>query len=89
MPTTAITAATDLSGKLRYLEAFNFTENAGSPAEARVLLRDGSSGGTILRDIRIPASGSTSITFDKPLYFPSGLYVHVSAGTVRGGVTGT
>lgn len=67
---------------------WNFAENAGSPAAARVLLRDGGAAGTIIADIRLLASQSSGTEYTAPLRCLSalGFYVEVNAGTVRGSV---
>lgn len=67
---------------------FNFAENAGSPGAARVLVRDGGAGGTIIHDIRIAASQSVGDIFPMAVRCTStsGFYVEVNAGTVRGAV---
>lgn len=67
---------------------WNFAENAGTPAAARVLLRDGGAGGEIVADIRLAASQSVGEDYPHPLRCrsASGFYVEVNAGTVRGSV---
>lgn len=82
----AISASTDLTARVFTVSSVHIAENAGSPAAARVLLRNGGSGGTILCDIRVAASDSKHVTFPRPARFPSGLYVEVNAGSVRGAV---
>lgn len=69
------------------VNGWQFTENAGTPAAARVLLREGS-GGTIVADIRLAASESVGETYPEPLELMSGCYVEVSSGSVRGAVYG-
>lgn len=88
MASYAITATSDRSQVIRYLQQIHLAENAGTPAAAKVFLKNGSSGGTLFNDIRLAASESKSTVFDPPLYFPLGLYVEVAVGTVRGSVTG-
>lgn len=88
MITTALTGSAGLQRKVKTLRRIDVAENAGSPAIAKVLLRDVDQNGAILCHINIAASESKHITFDPPLRFPSGLYVHVSSGTIRGSVTG-
>lgn len=84
-----IVASADLSTTVRYLRGIYLAENAADPgAEARVLFRNGNSTAMILLDLRIPAKTSKEISFPSPLYFSAGLYVHVTAGTVRGGIDG-
>lgn len=83
-----ITGSIACNRKIRHLCRIDVTENAGSPAVARVLLRDVDQNGAIVGDVRIAASDSRHLTFDPPLPFPGGLYVQVSTGTVRGSVTG-
>lgn len=72
----------------RYLSRIVIAENAGTPALAKVLLKDGSTSGNLLEPITLAASGSVDITFTPPMYFPSGIIaVQVSTGTVRGNLT--
>lgn len=84
----AVTATNDLTDEVEHVLSYHFAENAGTPAEARVLLRDGSSTGTVVCDIRIAASDSKALSFDRPLHFPKGVYVEIASGTVRGAVDG-
>lgn len=86
MAITAIAGSVDMTGVARYLNAWHFAENAGSPAICRILIRDGGLSGTVMVDIRIAASESKSQSYAKPLFFPSGIYIQQSAGTIRGGV---
>lgn len=74
--------------QIRTVRRIDVAENAGTPAAARVQLKDTDANGTLLCDIRIAASDSRHIDFATPLRFPNGLYIQVSAGTVRGSVTG-
>lgn len=93
MPSQAVFATTDLTTKVRYVTAWSFAENAATPAAARVVLKDGGSGGPVIVDIALAASDSKSATYPKPLHFPNGLYVHLTsaAGTtaIRGSIQGT
>jgi hypothetical protein len=83
----AVTASGQTS--IKNLHGWNFAENAGTPAAARVLLRDGSASGAILADIRLAASGfDVQSALDVRIQGASGLYVEVNAGTVRGAVYG-
>lgn len=84
----AVAASANLATKIRYVTGWSFAENAGSAADARVLFRDTDVNGAVVRDIRIPAGSTKEMSYDRPLYFPGGLYVLVSAGTVRGSVEG-
>lgn len=82
-----IVGTADLTTTCRYLRGIYLAENAADPgAEARVLLRNGSSTAQVLMDIRIPAKGSKEINLPRALYFSAGCYVHVTTGTVRGGI---
>ena len=67
---------------------WNFAENAGTPAAARVLLRDGGAGGAIIADIRLSASQSAGTEYTAPIRCTGtgGFYAEVNAGTVRGSV---
>lgn len=84
----AVTGSTDLTTKEKRLLAWDFAENAGTPAAARVLLRDGGATGSIVIDIRLAASESKHAGYSlvPGRVFPSGVYVDVAAGTVRGSV---
>lgn len=75
--------------RLKSVHRIDLAENAGTPADARVLLKDTDSNGTLLADVRIKAGESRHLEFRPPLRFPNGVYVQVTAGTVRGSVTGT
>lgn len=94
MPSTPITATLDLTvaganaTRVRYVSSIEIAENAGTPAAARVQLREGGSGGAVKRDIRIKAEESKGEGFSPPLFFPEGVYILVSAGTVRGSIEG-
>lgn len=82
-----VTATVDLTAKGRRVHAWNLAENAGSPAAARVLLRDGGASGAIVADIRLPASDSKHAAYGtRGLTFTAGVYVEVATGTVRGSV---
>lgn len=87
-PSLYKTVTADTDTKLRILTGFSFAENdGGTPAEARVLLRNGV-GGDIVFDIRLGASESKEIELDHPVKFPSGVYADVDGGTIRGAVFG-
>jgi hypothetical protein len=94
MPSIPITATTDLTiagtgtTRLRYVSSIELAENAGTPAAARVQLREGGSGGAVKRDIRLKAEESKGEGFSPPLFFPEGVYILASAGTVRGSIEG-
>jgi hypothetical protein len=79
-----IAASTSLARGGRYLSSYALTENAGTPAAARVLLRNKDVNGDIVVDVRLAASETRHVALSRPVYFPDGIYVHVSAGTVRG-----
>lgn len=86
MADLSFTGSTSVNG--RYVSAWSVAENAGTPALAKVLLRDASSSGTIIAVISIAASESKALSYPQPLYFPSGvIFVQVSTGTARGDVT--
>lgn len=74
--------------RIRTVHRIDVTENAGTAAEARIQLKDTDSNGTLLCDIRVKAGESRHIDFETPLRFPNGVYLQVSAGTVRGSITG-
>lgn len=83
-----IIATADLSTTVRYVRGIYLAENGATPAEARVLLRNGNATAAVLLDLRIPASTSKEISLPTPLFFSAGCYVHVTVGTVRGGIDG-
>lgn len=83
-----VLATTDATRRIRSLRSWSFAENAGTPAAARVLLRNGSSSGDVVVDVRLAASESKHVSYAAPVFFPAGLYVQVSVGTVRGSVEG-
>lgn len=75
--------------RIRTVHRIDVAENAASPgAEARIQLKDTDSNGMLYADIRIKAGESRHIDFTTPLRFPNGVYLQVSAGTVRGSITG-
>lgn len=74
--------------RIRQVHRIDVAENATTSAPARVQLKDTDANGALLADIRIAAEESRHIDFVTPLKFPGGLYIQVSAGTVRGSVTG-
>lgn len=83
-----VTASADLTTKGRRLLSWHFAENAGSPAAARVLLRDAGLSGDVVVDIRLAASDSKGGSYAAVpgFVFPNGVYVEVASGTVRGSV---
>lgn len=83
---TAVTASAQTT--VGTLSGWNFAENAGTPAAARVLLRDGSATGAILADIRLAASGSDTVAFPTAINVANTVYVDVATGTVRGALFG-
>lgn len=86
MRATPITGTTTVTGKTVW--GWQFAENAGTAAAARVLLRDGGSSGTIVLDIRLAGGQSAGDSWQSTplLLVNSTLYVEVNAGTVRGSV---
>jgi hypothetical protein len=75
--------------KIRTLHRIDVTENGVDPGgEARVQIKDTNSTGVLYCDIRLAAKESKHIQFVTPFYLPGGLYVQISAGSVRGSVTG-
>ncbi|KQR97709.1 MAG: hypothetical protein J0I33_07845 [Microbacterium ginsengisoli] len=85
----AIVGSADLTTKMRYISSYTFTENAGTPAAARVVIRDGSASGPVIIDEPIVAGGVAKGDLSKPVFCPSGVYVQVTTGTVRGSIRGT
>lgn len=68
---------------------FFVAENAGTPAAARVLFRDGNASGTIFLDVRLAAGESIGdLASGDGGVLVSGVYVEVVSGTVRGAVYG-
>ena len=88
MMTIPFTGNLDAARRIKTCHRIDVTENAGTSAVARVQLKDTNSSGTLYCDIRLTLAEDKHITFDPPLQFPGGMYVQVSAGTVRGSVTG-
>lgn len=88
MMTVPFVGAAALQRKIRVVHRIDVTENAGTSAAARVLLRDTDQNGTIVADLRLLAAESKHVSFEPPLPVPNGLYIQVSVGTVRGSVTG-
>ncbi|QOC56273.1 hypothetical protein PP509_gp31 [Gordonia phage MichaelScott] len=75
--------------RITTVHRIDVTEHGADPgADARVQLKDTDSNGVLLCDIRLAPKESRHIAFSPPLYFPAGVYLQVSAGTVRGSVTG-
>lgn len=70
------------------LWGWNFSETAGTPAAARVLLRDGSDSGAILADIRLGEAATSTVALPIAINVPSNVYVDVDAGEVRGALYG-
>lgn len=63
------------------------TEVAGTPALARINIRDGGVvGGTLLIPLMIAASGTARIDFADPLLVNGQVYVQVQTGTVVGAI---
>ena len=83
-----VTASTDLRTNGRKVLSWHFAEAAGTPAAARVLLRDGGSTGPIVVDIRLAASDSKAGAYSSSpgFTFPGGVYCEVALGTVRGSI---
>lgn len=81
------TTSSDFSTVARYLRHISVADFTADPgAVSRVLVRNGSTSGDIVLDIRLAANDSKHISFPKPLFFPAGVYVQVSVGTVRGSI---
>lgn len=82
----AVTA--DVDSGFRQLAGWQFTETAG--AAARVLLRDGSSSGAILVDVKLAAGESVGENYVHPIVLAGAakVYVDVDTGAVRGAVYG-
>lgn len=75
--------------RIRTVHRIDVAENAVAPgAEARIQLKDTDSNGALYADIRVKAGESRHIDFATPLRFPNGVYLQVSAGAVRGSITG-
>jgi len=86
MADVSFTGSVNVNGK--YVSSYSIAENAGTPAAARVLLKDASTSGTLMADIRLAASDSKTFVYSPPLYFPSGVIaIQVSSGTARGDIT--
>lgn len=62
-------------------------EDAGSPAVARFVLKDGTTAaGAIVVPVRLPASGSFVQWFNDGLLFRNGLFLDMVAGSINGSV---
>ncbi|WP_395704870.1 hypothetical protein [Rhodococcus ruber] len=72
--------------KYRYLKSVFLTENAATPAEAKIEFRDGGAGGQVFLLLKFAANQTHAYSFDRPLYFPNGLYVNLPTGVVVGGL---
>lgn len=57
--------------------------SAGATASV-ILLRDGGASGPIYAEIKVPASTSKEISYNKPMIFSNGVYVVPDANTSRG-----
>lgn len=88
MQTVTVTGSANLQRQVKNLHHLDLAENAGTPAAAKVLLRDTDQNGAILAQFNLAASGDVHRTWSPPLRFAGGLYVQVSTGTVRGSATG-
>lgn len=75
------------SGGSTLLRGLIVTEVAGSPALARINIRDGGVvGGSLLLPVMIAASGTARVDFADPLLVNGQVYVQVQTGTVVGSV---
>ena len=84
MPTFPVSATTDLTTKPKRLTAWNFESTV---AAGDIKLRDGGVGGPILLTIRCAIGDSKTEAYPLPgIFFPTGCYVQVVAGTVVGSV---
>lgn len=83
---TPITGTADTG--LEHVYTVHFYENAGTPAAARVSIKDGA-GGASLAEFPVPADGSVTHSFPAPLFFYQSCYVEVLSGSVAGFVKGT
>lgn len=73
------------SGGTTRLRGVIVTENAGSPAAARINVRDGGVvGGNIILPIKLAASGTTIVDFEEGIAISGACYVEVATGTVVG-----
>lgn len=62
-------------------------EDAGSPAVARFVLRDGTTAaGAIVLPVRLAASGSNIQYFNDGILFRNGLFLDMVAGSINGSV---
>ncbi len=67
------------------LFGYAIEEDAGSPAVARLVLRDGTTAaGAIVLPVRLAASGSASQWFNDGIKFRNGLFLDMVAGSVNG-----
>lgn len=73
---------------VKKMSGYFFEETAGAPAAARVELRDGAVGGTLLDVIILAGDGYRSRDFTVPIAARDGIYVNVISGVVTGCVYG-
>jgi hypothetical protein len=60
-------------------------EDAGTPAVARFVLRDGTTtSGAIVLPVRLAASGSTYAWFNDGILFRNGLFLDMLSGSING-----
>ncbi|NDK91020.1 hypothetical protein GYA93_15720 [Gordonia desulfuricans] len=79
-------ASLNAVSKYRYLRSVFLTENAGTPAEAKIEFRDGGPGGTVFFLLKFSANQTHAYSFTRPIYFPSGIYMNCPTGVVVGGI---
>jgi hypothetical protein len=79
----------DTQTSCKLLHGWSIAENAGTPAVASVLIRDGGVSGAIVAQIELAANGSTSEGgLSVKSETAAGFYVDVVAGDVRGALYG-
>jgi len=81
---TQVVTPDSLHSSVERLYGFNFIEDSGSAAY--ITLREGSSSGTVVKHLNIPANGTVDMALGKGTYweFPGGCYVNEESGSVAG-----
>lgn len=81
----ATTTGSTLATGVVQVHGFSVRENAGTPAAAVVNIFDNTAdSGTVIRQIHLAASGSSTVMFDAPLITATGVRVQAASGSVEG-----
>lgn len=65
------------------LAGWSVRETAGTPAQAKLRLRHGSSTGQILATVRLAQETSETVELNREIRTPSGVYLEIVTGTVE------